>query len=119
MNPQLEMLLEIQDLKSQRRELEERAEEREVEEGLFAMEIEDAVMELGAKIEEMEASLDPRVQSRYRRLAGRRGRAVVPVIRGTCYGCFVSVPTALASDADRNAELRFCESCGRFLYLID
>ena len=119
MNPQLEMLLEIQDLKSQKRELEERAEEREVEEGLFAMEIDDAVKELTAKIEEMEAALDPRVQSRYRRLAGRRGRAVVPVIRGTCYGCFVSIPTALASDAERNSELRFCESCGRFLYLID
>jgi len=119
MNPQLEMLLEIQDLKSQKRELEERSEEREVEEGLFAMEIEDAVKELTSKIEEMEAGLDPRVQSRYRRLAGRRGRAVVPVIRGTCYGCFVSVPTALASDAERNSELRFCESCGRFLYLID
>ena len=66
-----------------------------------------------------QVALDPRVQGRYRRLVGRRGRAVVPVIRGTCYGCFVSVPTALASDADRNEELRYCESCGRFLYLID
>lgn len=119
MNSQLEMLLEIQDLKSQRRELEELSDEREVEEGLFAMRIDEALQQLTAKIEEMEGSLDPRVQSRYRRLAGRRGRAVVPVIRGTCYGCFVSVPTALASDADRNEELRFCESCGRFLYLID
>ena len=119
MNSQLEMLLEIQDLKSQRKELEELSEEREVEEGVFAMHVDDALAELGKKIEEMEASLDPRVQSRYRRLVGRRGRAVVPVIRGTCYGCFVSVPTALASDADRNKELRYCESCGRFLYLID
>jgi uncharacterized protein len=119
MNSQLEMLLEIQDLKSQRKELEELSEEREVEEGVFAMQVDEALLELAKKIEEMEGSLDPRVQSRYRRLAGRRGRAVVPVIRGTCYGCFVSVPTALASDADRNEELRFCESCGRFLYLID
>ena len=119
MNSQLEMLLEIQDLKTQRKELEELSEEREVEEEVFAMKIDDALQELGAKIEEMEGALDPRVQSRYRRLAGRRGRAVVPVIRGICYGCFVSVPTALASDADRNEELRFCESCGRFLYLID
>jgi predicted nucleic acid-binding Zn-ribbon protein len=119
MNSQLETLLEIQDLKSQRQELEALSEEREVEEGVFAMQVDEALEQLTAKIEEMEASLDPRVQSRYRRLAGRRGRAVVPVIRGTCYGCFVSVPTALASDADRNEELRFCESCGRFLYLID
>src|SRR5690606_15485499 len=108
MNSQLEMLLEIQDLKSQRKELEELSDEREVEEGLFAMKVDDALTELAAKIEEMESSLDPRVQSRYRRLAGRRGRAVVPVIRGTCYGCFVSVPTALASDAGRNESLQFC-----------
>lgn len=119
MNSQLEMLLEIQDLKSQRKELEELSEEREVEEGVFAMHVDDALEELAKKIEEMEGALDPRVQGRYRRLVGRRGRAVVPVIRGTCYGCFVSVPTALASDADRNEELRYCESCGRFLYLID
>lgn len=119
MNPQLEMLLEIQDMKSQRRELEALSEEREVEEGVFAMQIDEALQHLAEKIDEMEAALDPRVQTRYRRLAGRRGRAIVPVIRGTCYGCFVSVPTALASDADRNAELRYCESCGRFLYLID
>jgi uncharacterized protein len=119
MNSQLEMLLEIQDLKSQRKELEEISEERDVEEGVFAMKIDDALEQLAEKIEEMEGALDPRVQNRYRRLAGRRGRAIVPVIRGTCYGCFVSVPTALASDADRNEELRFCESCGRFLYLID
>ena len=119
MNSQLELLLEIQDLKSQKRELEELSEEREVEEGVFAMKVDDALQDLTSKIEEMEAALDPRVQSRYRRLAGRRGRAVGPVIKGICYGCFVSVPTALASDADRNEELRFCESCGRFLYLID
>lgn len=119
MHAQLEILLEIQDLKSQRRELEELSEEREVEEGVFAMKIDDAVVQLAEKIAEMEASLEPRVQHRYRRLAGRRGRAIVPAIRGTCYGCFVSVPTALASDADRNEELRYCESCGRFLYLID
>jgi predicted nucleic acid-binding Zn-ribbon protein len=31
----------------------------------------------------------------------------------------VQVPTALASDADRNEEIRSCQNCGRFLYLID
>ena len=119
MHAQLEKLLEIQDLKTQRRELRDTPSEREMQEEVFGMEVEDALVQLDRKIEEMEASLDPRVQSRYRRLVGRRGRAVVPVIRGTCYGCFVTVPTALASDADRNKELRYCESCGRFLYLID
>lgn len=119
MHNQLEMLLEIQDLKTQRRELGEASDERDVETEVFNMSPEEAVSSLSEKIEEMEAALDPRVRARYQRLAGRQTRAVVPVIKGTCYGCFVSVPTALASDADRNEELRFCDNCGRFLYLID
>lgn len=119
MHAQLEMLLEIQDLKTQRRELTDTPHEREVEEGVFNMNIDEAIEELEAKIEEMESSLEPRVQMRYKRLSGKRPRVVVPVIKGTCYGCFVSVPTAQASDAGRNDEIRYCESCGRFLYYVD
>lgn len=119
MHAQLETLLEIQDLKSQRRELADTSAERQVEQDVFNMRVEDALAELDRKIAEMEGSLEPRVRSRYERLAGKRGRAVVPVIGGTCYGCFVSVPTALSSSAERNDELRYCDHCGRFLYLID
>jgi len=118
MHPQLETLLEIQDLKTQRREMEE-ASSREVQEGVFGITTEDAIRTLDEKIAEMEESLEPRVRTQYRRAAAKQPRVVVPVIRGTCYGCFVQVPTALASDADRNEEVRSCQSCGRFLYLID
>lgn len=120
MNAQLEKLLEIQDLKSQRRALQEvPSSEREMQEQVFNLGVEAALVQLDEKIAEMEESLDPPVRSRYRRLAGKHARVVVPVIRGSCYGCFVAVPTALASDADRNEEIRSCQSCGRFLYLID
>jgi predicted nucleic acid-binding Zn-ribbon protein len=119
MHAQLEALMEIQDLKSQRKELEDTSAERQVEQDVFNMRVEDAVAELDRKIVEMEGKLEPRVRSRYERLAGKRGRAVVPVIGGTCYGCFVAVPTALSTDAERNDELRYCDHCGRFLYLID
>jgi uncharacterized protein len=119
MHNQLEILLEIQDLKTQRRELEQNSSEGQMEQEVFNVSLDQALEQLDEKIAEMEASLEPRIRSRYQRLAGKRTRAVVPVINGTCYGCFVSVPTALASDADRNEDLRFCDSCGRFLYLID
>lgn len=119
MHSQLEALMEIQDLKAQRKELEETSAERQVEQDVFHMRVEEALADLDAKIVEMEGKLEPRVRSRYERLAGRRGRAVVPVIGGTCYGCFVAVPTALSTDAERNDELRYCDHCGRFLYLID
>jgi len=119
MNPQLEILLEIQDLKTQRKELEAASSERQVEEEVFNVSIDDALRQLDEKIEEMQESLAPAVRGRYLRMAGRHPRAVVPVIGGTCYGCFVSIPTAVASDADRNREISHCDNCGRFLYLID
>lgn len=119
MHPNLETLLEIQDLKTQRRELAETGGERDVQEAVFGLSVDDAVRQIDEKVTEMEASLPPQVRSRYTRVSARHARVVVPVIRGTCYGCFVQVPTALASDADRNEEVRTCQSCGRFLYLID
>lgn len=120
MHPDLETLLEIQDLKTQRRELAQDASTtREVQEEVFNLGVDEALQHLDDKVAEMEESLPERVRNRYRRLVGRAGRAVVPVIGGTCYGCFTSVPTALASDADRNQDLRSCQNCGRFLYLID
>ena len=118
MHQNLEILLEIQDLKTQRRELAE-AGEREVQEQVFGLSVDDALATLDAKITEMEETLPPAVLSRYRRVSARLPRVVAPVIKGTCYGCFVAVPTAQASDADRNAEIRSCQNCGRFLYHVD
>ena len=118
MHQNLETLLEIQDLKTQRRELAEEG-EREVQEQVFGLSVDEALEALDAKIAEMEATLPPMVLSRYRRVSARMPRVVVPVIKGTCYGCFVAVPTAQASDADRNAEIRACQNCGRFLYHVD
>ncbi|HEX8246524.1 MAG TPA: C4-type zinc ribbon domain-containing protein [Longimicrobium sp.] len=118
MHQNLETLLEIQDLKTQRKELAE-AGEREVQEQVFGLSVDDALQKLDAKIVEMEETLPPQVLSRYRRVSARLPRVVAPVINGTCYGCFVAVPTAQASDADRNAEIRACQNCGRFLYHVD
>lgn len=116
MHPQLETLLEIQDLKSQRAELLEQGDFREVEEEVFGISPDAALEQLDEKIGEMEESLDPKIRGRYRRLAGSRTRFIVPVINGTCFGCFVSIPTAVTTE--RNEELRFCDNCGRFLYLV-
>jgi uncharacterized protein len=119
MHPQLETLLEIQDLKAQRTELADHERGRQVEEELFNISVDTAIAQLDEKIGEMESSLEPSVRGRYRRLSGSRGRFIVPVIKGTCFGCFVSIPTAVSSTAERNDELHHCDNCGRFLYLID
>jgi predicted nucleic acid-binding Zn-ribbon protein len=117
MHPQLEILLEVQDLKTQRRELQ--AQEREVQEQVFGLGVDEAVAQLDAKVEEMVESLSPPVKSRYRRVASKHDRVVVPVLKGVCYGCFVSVPTSVASDSVRNSDVLSCENCGRFLYMVD
>jgi predicted nucleic acid-binding Zn-ribbon protein len=119
MHPQLETLLEIQDLKTQRGELLEQTGQRDFEVEVFNISVDEALQKLDEKIEEMEGSLEVPVRSRYRKLSGTRGRFIVPVIKGTCFGCFVSIPTAVASESDRNAELRYCDNCGRFLYILD
>lgn len=118
MHPQLEILLELQDLKAQKREMEEAEAEssREIERKIFRVKPEQAAKQLDAKIEEMEAALDPAVRSRYCRVADRRERAVAPVINGICYGCFMAMPTAMARS---NEELRWCENCGSFVYFVD
>ncbi len=115
MHAQLETLLQIQDLKAQRQELAEGETGRAVQQEEFHLDVETALEELRTKIEELESDLDPATRGRYDRLASAIGRVVVPAINGTCYGCFVSVPTSVASVPEG---LRTCESCGRFLYFV-
>ena len=118
MHPQLEILLQIQDMKSQRRELLENEGGRAVEEQEFNINIEDAVSELDSRIGELKQDLPPQVRSRLERFARTSGRAVVPVINGICYGCFTAVPTASMSALGRNDDVNHCENCGRFLYVV-
>jgi uncharacterized protein len=118
MNPQLEILLQIQDLKAQRRELEQADEGARVQADEFGLDVDQAVAQLDEKIEEVAAELDPQTRSRYRRLQQGLSRVVVPAINGMCYGCFVAVPTAIDSDPDQRRELNNCAHCGRFLYFV-
>ncbi len=119
MHPQLEILLQIQDLKAQKRELLDADAVRQVEEEQFNVDIDAAVEQLDAKIAEMKDALEPGVRSRFERIAQGRGRPVVPVVKGTCYGCFTSVATARATGGRLNQTLQACENCGRFLYVVD
>jgi predicted nucleic acid-binding Zn-ribbon protein len=119
LDAQLEILLQIQDLKAQRRELEEGRSERQVEEEEFNLAVDSALAGLDEKIAEVTDELAPMVRKRYDRLARGIERAVVPAINGVCYGCFVSVATSVASDPGERAKLRNCDYCGRFLYFLD
>lgn len=118
MHPQLELLLQIQDLKAQRRELRESEGGRVMEETEFNIDIDDALAQLEARIDELKQELPPQVRGRLERFAHTGGRAVVPVINGICYGCFTAVATASLADLGRNDNVNYCEGCGRFLYVV-
>lgn len=118
MHAQLELLLELQDLQSQRRALEEEP-LMKVEEAVFDLRPGQALEILDAKIAELAGRLDPAIQRRYLDLSAVQERAVAPVLNGICYGCFVATPTAWSSEAGRNESIGVCDYCGRFLYYVD
>jgi hypothetical protein len=64
------------------------------------------------------SALGPEVLGRYERLMARYDRAVVPVHRGICLGCFMSLPTAPAQAVKRHQGINVCENCGRILYWL-
>jgi predicted nucleic acid-binding Zn-ribbon protein len=115
---QLELLLEIQDLQTQRQGMEDGS-LADVESGVFAVEIGDAIVILDEKVEELKERLNEEIRERYRRMAAKGMRAVSPVLNGICYGCFMAVATARAAEAGRNSRVENCEHCGRFLYHVD
>ncbi|HUH11721.1 MAG TPA: hypothetical protein VMK65_01370 [Longimicrobiales bacterium] len=117
MHPQLELLLQIQDLKSQRRELVEGDTARALQQEAFNVDVDAALAHLEERIAELEEELEPRVRARYERIRAAKSRVVVPVIAGSCYGCFIQIPTAGPDDTVRQDALLTCESCGRFLYV--
>ncbi len=116
MHPQLTLLLEIQDLQTQRQELVEGGEVEDVEVTHFRIDPVEAIEALDEKIEELKGQLDPPVRARFERGLVNLGRMVVPVINGVCYGCFVSIPTARSGEP--NVELEICQNCGRFIYVL-
>ena len=118
MHPQLELLLEIQDLKQQRTGLADGS-LGAVESGVFDIEIDEAIAVLDEKIGELEERLEGSVKERYRIVSAKNQRIVSPVLNGICYGCFVAVSTQRASEADRNQRVASCEYCGGFLYHVD
>ncbi len=118
MDAHLTALLEIQDMRAKVRELRTDSGVGQLEADHFGIDPEAAAETLEARIAELVASLAVPVRRRYERIAGHVDRVVVPVIGGTCYGCYVSVAAATAGEMDPNAELQSCEHCGRFLYFL-
>ncbi|HEY2956182.1 MAG TPA: C4-type zinc ribbon domain-containing protein [Candidatus Eisenbacteria bacterium] len=101
-----------QALKAAERETAERtsridAEEREARERLAALEAGRAT-HLGR--------LPANTRARYERIhQSLDGRAVVPILKGACGGCFRGQPPQVLQEARRRDRLLICDGCGRIL----
>ena len=116
MNPQLQVLIALQDILFLIREVKDPSQKRAMGKIGFKMtnleSLEDTRIDL-------ESQLNPSILSEYSRARERYGRIVAPVINGTCYGCFVKIPSAVDAADDRNKTLYRCENCGMFLFWVD
>jgi len=111
MHPQLELLIMLHDVDHLLREV------HKEEKGL-GFEIKESSEELEKARKNIAQKLDRKVLARYQVLLDRYGRAVAPVAKGTCYGCYMALPTALDSGKDKNEQITACPNCGRYLYWI-
>ena len=107
----LHLLVELQDLDLMIREAAVQEEKN------LGFKIED-VSRLQEARQNLADALSPGVLRRYERLMERFDRAVVPVHKGICLGCFMSLPTAQAQTVKRHEEIKVCETCGRILYWL-
>lgn len=71
---------------------------------------------INAEREREIVELGQTTRQRYERIHSQReGRAVVPVIKNACGGCFRSQPPQLMQDIRRGDRLLICDGCGRIL----
>jgi predicted nucleic acid-binding Zn-ribbon protein len=113
MTTQLQALLMLQELDALLRDLGD-ASWREKEEALgFAVGSPNKLRSERARIAQ---GLSPELLRRYEQVRQRYPRAVAPLRRGTCLGCFMVRPTVTATHADR---LETCERCGRILFRLE
>lgn len=68
-----------------------------------------------AKREEVLTDILPRDFELYTRIRDAKGKAVSPIRRESCSGCYNVVPPQLILEVKKNDRLFICEHCGRIL----
>lgn len=67
--------------------------------------------------EKARAAVDPRLLTSFDRIRKnfRNGKAVVPVLRDACGGCYNAIPPQRQSEIRQHKKIVVCENCGRIL----
>lgn len=71
---------------------------------------------LQAERQTVAPGVEAKLLARYEAVRTRnRGTAVVPIVRGSCGGCFTQQPPQKVNEVRKELIIYTCESCGRFL----
>jgi uncharacterized protein len=62
------------------------------------------------------AQVRPDILKKYSSIRMRRGLAVVPVAKGVCQGCHMSIPPQLFNLLQRGQTVETCPTCARIIY---
>jgi hypothetical protein len=101
--PELEQLLA--ELKEKKAELEQVNKEHEEEE-----------LKLNHEREKLVVRIDKNDIRTYERIRkAKNGKAVVPILRNACGGCYKKVPAQTVLELRKNSKVITCEHCGRIL----
>lgn len=110
MHPQMQLLVALQDLEGNIRDVEDKG--KELKDLGFTQ---GGLDDLKTACDELATKIEPRIMNWYKRLTGKFGHGVVPVVGNRCTGCFANIPTSFISKTNVD-KVQKCESCGRFLY---
>jgi predicted nucleic acid-binding Zn-ribbon protein len=115
---QAEKLIVLQDLLELRRETSDDEQQAKLEEMGFPIADRAAVLrDLDAAIAGLRRELAPGLLRRFERVSAKYRRPLAPVRNGTCYGCFVRIPTG-RMNAPGPDGIQACPNCGRLIYPI-
>jgi predicted nucleic acid-binding Zn-ribbon protein len=115
-NSNIPLLVSLQDIDNLLRDFSEGEEANELRSLGFVL---GKLEELKATREKVRSGVDPALLRAYDRLASvYKRRVVVPVVNGTCSGCFGALATARLQKAKSGDRTLFCEHCGRILFWL-
>ena len=114
---------EEEKLAAERPALERALKEAEAELATRRVEIERAEAAEREKLAALDAeragemlALPPATRQRYERVHGsKEGRAVVPIVKNACGGCFRAQPPQAMQEAKKRERFLTCDGCGRLL----
>ena len=118
MGEQIHTLIKIQHLINRKNEMENDATVEQFEEMGFRIDRQRELKILGEAIEELVGKLEQLTQDLYKRVSRKYPRPLTPVINGTCYGCFMALPTAQDTGRKDADTIETCSNCGRIIYWI-